>query len=133
MMRVSATAVKLLIVASEAAVLHDPGEGSLHDPASRQHLEAFGRGVATDDLQDDVGLVLRPCDEATRVAAIGVGALHEGVSRPRALQDTFTALAILDVGAMDLHGEEASVGIGQDVALASADLLARVVALRAPF
>lgn len=69
---------ELLVVAGEAAVFHDPGEGSFHDPAPWQHLEAYGRGVAADDLQDDVGLVLRPGDEAARVAAIRIGPLTKG-------------------------------------------------------
>ena len=79
MMRVS-DGGELFVIAGEASVLHDPSEGPLHDPASWQHLKAHGRGVARNDLQDDVGLVLCPCDEATRVAAVGVGAPHEGVS-----------------------------------------------------
>ncbi len=33
---------------------------------------------------------------------------------------------------MDVHGEQPTVGVGQDVALAPADLLAGVVAFRAP-
>jgi hypothetical protein len=34
---------------------------------------------------------------------------------------------------VDPDGEEPTVGVGQDMALAALDLLARVVALRAPF
>jgi hypothetical protein len=30
---------------------------------------------------------------------------------------------------MDLHGEQPSIGVGQDVALAPVDLLARIVTL----
>jgi len=50
----------------------------------------------------------------------------------RALQDPFAPVAILDIGAMDMHGEQPAVGVGQEVALAGADLLACVVAFRAP-
>jgi len=123
---------ELLVVASEAAVLHDPGEGSLHHPTAWQHLKTLGRRVAPDDLQDDVGLVLRPRDEAARIAAISIGPLHKGVSRSRALQHALAAVAILDIRAMDMNGEQPAVGVGQDVALASGDLLSSVVALRAP-
>jgi len=63
---------ELLVVASEAAVLHDPGEGSLDNPAPWQHLEAFGSGVSANDLLDDMGLVLRPGAEAARIAAVGI-------------------------------------------------------------
>ena len=123
----------MLVVAGEAAVLHDPGEGPLDDPAPWQHLEAFGRRVAADDLQDDVRLGLRPFDEATRIATVGISTLDEGIPLARARQHAFAAVSILDVGAMDIHREKPTVGVGQDVALAPGDLLARVVALRAPF
>lgn len=123
---------ELLVVASEAPVLHDPGEGSLDDPAPWQNLEALGRGVTTDDLQRDVGFVLCLLDEAARVAAIGVGSLHEGEPRSRALQNSFATVPVLDVGAVDVHGEQPAIGVGQDVALASADLLAGIIAFRAP-
>ena len=61
--------------------------------------------------------VLRPVDEAARVAAIGIDPLHEGEARSRALQHAFAAVAILEVGAMDVHGEQTTVGVGQDVTL----------------
>jgi hypothetical protein len=65
----------------------------------------------------------------TGVAAIGKGALNEGVSCAGRLEDRLAAVAILDVGAVNLDGEEPTVGVGQDVALAALDLLARVVTL----
>ena len=71
---------ELLIVADEAAVLDDPGEGPLDHPAAAQHLEALGGRIAFDDLDDDVGFVLGPAYKATGVAAIGKGAFNERVS-----------------------------------------------------
>ena len=77
---------------------------------------------------------------AARVAAVGIGALH-GKYRLRELQNALATIAVprvkpeskaLDIGAVNLHREQPTVGVGQDVALASADLLAGVVALRAP-
>jgi len=79
-----------------------------------------------------MGLVLRPFDEATRITAIGVGTLYEGVARSRTLQHALATVAILDVGAVDVHGEQPAFCVGQDVALATADLLAGVVTFRAP-
>ena len=79
-----------------------------------------------------MGLVLCPSDEAPRIAAIGLNTLHEGETRSRALQRAFAAVPVLDVGAMDVHGEQAAVGVGQDMALASADFLAGVIAFRTP-
>ena len=122
----------MLVVAYEAAVLDDPGEGALHDSAPWQDLEAFGGGVAPDDLQGDVGLVLGPSDQAPRIAAIGESPLHKRVSGAGSLQQALGAIAVLHVGSVDVYGEQPSVSVGQDVTLATPDLLAGVVAARAP-
>jgi len=124
---------ELLIIAGEATVLDDPGEGALDHPAAAQHLKALGGRAALDDLDDDVGFVLCPPHQPTGVAAVGEGECDEGISGAGRLQHQFAAVAILDVGGVNLHSEETTVGIGQDMALAAFDLLARVVAFRAPF
>jgi hypothetical protein len=120
---------ELLVVADEPAVLDDPGEGPLDHPAAAQHLEALGGWIAFDDLDDDVGLLPGPAHKPTGVTAIGKGALNEGVSCAGRLEHRLAAIAILDAGRMDADGEEPTVGVGQDMALAAFDLLARVVAL----
>lgn len=79
-MRVFGDGGELLVVADEASVLEDPGEGPLDHPAPRHHLEAFDVGAAADDLQGDVGLFGGPMNEATGVAAIGKDAGDEGVA-----------------------------------------------------
>jgi hypothetical protein len=89
--------------------------------------------AAADDLEGDVGLVGGPLDETASVAAVGEDAGDEGVALARALERQLAAVAILDVGTMDADSEEPTIGVGQDVALAPGDLLARVVALFAPF
>jgi hypothetical protein len=53
--------------------------------------------------------------------------------RAGSLQHALRAVTILNVGGMDLDGQQAAVRVGQDVALASVDLLAGVVALASPF
>src|SRR5918994_2839312 len=133
MMRISANGGELLVVADETAVLEDPGEGSFDDPAAAQHLEALGGWAAFDDLDDDVGLVLGPAHELPAIAAVGEGAGHEGVACAGGLEHRLAAIAVLDGGGMYLDGEQPSIGVGQDVALATVDLLARVVTLRPPF
>ena len=84
-------------------------------------------------LNDHVGLVLGPAHYLPGIAAIGEGAGHEGVAWAGGLEHRFAAVAVLDASSMDLHGEQPSIGVGQDVALATVDLLARVVTLRSPF
>jgi len=124
---------ELLVVACKPAVLDDPGEGPLDHPAATQHLEALGGRIAFDDLDDDVGLLPGPSHKPTSIAAIGKGSLNKGVSCAGRLEHRLAAVAILNAGRVDPDGEEPTVGVGQDMALAALDLLARVVALRAPF
>ena len=89
--------------------------------------------AAADDLKGDVRLVGGPLDEAAGVAAIGEDASDEGVALARALKRQLAAITVLNVGAMNADGEEPAIAIGQDVALAPGDLLARIIALFAPF
>ncbi len=124
---------ELFVVADEPSVLDDPGERPLHHPATGQDREARRRGVASNDLQGDVGLLRGPVDQATGIAAICEGMPHERVASARPLQHPLGAVAVLDVGAMDVDGEQATIGIGQDMALAAPDLLACVVASGTPF
>jgi hypothetical protein len=89
--------------------------------------------VALHNLQDDVGFVPGPAYKATCIATIHVCAFNKGEASPRALQNCFGAIPVLDVGPMHLDREEPSIGVGQDVALATSDLFACVIALRSPF
>lgn len=89
--------------------------------------------AAADDLEGDVRLVGRPPDKPARIAAIGEDTGDEGVALARSLERQLAAIAVLNVSGMDANGEEPAVGVGQDVALAPGDLLARIVALVTPF
>lgn len=59
--------------------------------------------------------------------------LDEGEGAAGAAQDALCAVAVLDIGGVDLDGEEPPVGVGQDVPLAPVDLLARIEAFESPF
>ena len=80
-----------------------------------------------------MGLVLRPCDQLSGVAAVGEDALDEGEAPPGPFQDALRPVAVLNVGAVDLDREQPAVGVGQDVPLAAVDAFSGVVALGAPF
>jgi hypothetical protein len=135
----------LLLVPRKAAALHDPGIGPLDDPSTADDDATLYPGHAPDDLQGDVGLVPRPCDEAPGVGAIREHGLHEGKRPAGPLQHAFGAVAILDVGGVNLDREQAAVRVSQGEAvsatgsserlntLAAADLLADVIAFKAPF
>ena len=95
--------------------------------------EANNAARALDDLGGDVGPQLRPVDQTPGVAAVGEDRLDQGEGAAREAQDALGAVAVLDVGGMDLDGQQAAVGVGQDVALASVDAFSRVVAFESPF
>ena len=71
------------------------------------------------------------------MACIADDALDEREQPARLTQQRFGAVGVLHVGGMDDHREQHADGVGQQVALAADDLLARVVAgrvkRRAPF
>lgn len=95
--------------------------------------KALHPGPAADDLEGDMGLVLRPGDQPSSVAAVGEDALHKGKAPTGSLQDALRPLAVLDVGAVDLDREQPAVGIRQNMTLAPVDALSGVIAFGAPF
>ena len=64
------------------------------------------------------------------VAAVGEDPLDEWEQPARLLEHGQAAVAVLDVGGMDARAQQQTERVDQDVALASLDLLARVVARR---
>jgi hypothetical protein len=118
-----------LEVARKAAVVADPGQGSLDDPTLGQDDEAM-QLVALDDL-DLPGAGLgngRGCLRSL-VAGIGEDALDEREEATRALvKHEPRAVAILHVGRMDDDVQQEAERIDEDVPLAARDLLARIKA-----
>jgi hypothetical protein len=76
-----------------------------------------------------VGLVLRPGDQPSSIAAVGEDMLDEGEAPSGPLQYALRAVAVLEVGSMDLDYEQPAVGVGQNVPLAAVDPLSGVIAL----
>ena len=105
--------------------------------ALRQHDEPVAVAAAHDlDLPragaGDGGGHLR-----SPVARVADDALDEGKQPARLPQQRFGAVPVLHAGGMHHHREQHADGVGQQVALAANDLLARVIAgrveRRAPF
>ena len=119
-----------LVVAGQTATPADPGERPLDDPAFGQHHEAVLLAAA-DDLQlprsgpGHCRFHLRPL-----IARVADEALDEGEALPGLAQQRFRAVAILDAGGMDCDRQQKAECVGQDVALAAENLLARIVAGR---
>lgn len=89
--------------------------------------------AAADDLKRDVGFVGSPVHEPTGIAAIGEDVGDKGEALAGRLERQLAAVAVLDIGAVDAEAEQPTIGVGQDVALAPCDFLARVIAFFAPF
>ena len=81
----------------------------------------------------DVGLVPGPFDEAPGIAAVREDMLDKWKAGAGSLQHALRAVTILNVGGMDTDGQQAAVGVGQDMTLAPVDLFTSVVALASPF
>ena len=123
----------MFIVPDKPSALHDPGEGSLNDPAPFDDNEAFGPRHSPDDFQRQVGFVLGPIHQFSGIATVGKDPLDEGVEAARAQQQALGAIPVLHVGAMHFHPQETPVGVGQDVPLAAVDFLRGVEAFPPPF
>ncbi len=124
---------ELLVVPDEPPALHDPREGAFDDPAPFDDDEAFRPWHAAYDFQHQIGLVLGPDDQLSGITAVRKDPLDEGIEAARVLQQAFGAVAILHIGTMHLDPQQPAVGVGQDMALAAVDFLARVEAFPPPF
>ena len=126
-----------LEVAGKAAVVADPSDGALDDPSLGQHDKAVAVAAAHD--------LHLPCAGAgdggghlrSLIASVADDALHEGEQASCLAQQRLGSVAILHVGGMHHYAEQKAQRVGQDVALAPNDLLARIVSgrieRRAPF
>src|ERR1700678_216255 len=118
-------------VFSEAAAAAEPSEGTLDHPSSRDEHETVGCVRALDDFDGPVAL----SREGLLEFGAGVSAVGEDVAQPRIgradrRQDERSAVAILDVGGMDYDADEMALRVGDDVPLATHDLLAGVESAR---
>ena len=80
-----------------------------------------------------MGLGLGPFQQVPGVSAIGEDALDGREASAGPLEHAFRTVAVLNVGGVDLDGEQPSVGVGQDVPPAAVDLLAGVEPFKSPF
>ena len=119
-----------LVVTRKATAAADPGQGPLNDPSLREDDKPVPV-TATHDLEfpcagsGDDGLHL-----ATLIACVGDDALDERKTLSSLPQQRLGPVSILHAGRMDTDGQEQAQRVGQDVALAAQDLLARVIAGR---
>jgi hypothetical protein len=119
-----------LVVGHEPPIAAQPREGALNDPTPADDLEAAVLVGSLDDLQGNG----QP-DDCTRELRPGIAAVGEYLAQPWELpqglvNQTGSAIAILDVGRDHLDREEMAFGVDDRVALDALGFLARVVADR---
>src|SRR5262249_13952387 len=117
-------------VLGEAPASAEPSEGSLNDPAPGQELEPFDAWRSLDDLD-------RPrAGECIDELFAAINPVGKDMSQPweaamEVLQQGNGTMYVLNVGGMNIYGQQQTVGIGHDVALAAVKALAGVKAARA--
>ncbi len=119
-------------VLGEASIASAPGEGALDHPAARLGREAADAVGAGGDLDrpgsavgDGVAQLVAAID------AVGEDVPQAGEGPADRLEQRHGAVAVLDIGGVDLEGEQRALRIGDDVALAPLDPLSRIEAARA--
>ncbi len=119
-------------VLGEAAVAAEPCQRSFHDPAAGQDLEALC-GIGPLDDRDAPS-----ADAAQGLAQLVAGRapIGEQVPEPREAADDCSEqqrrpVTVLDIGRVDDGMDQIVLGVGEDMALAALDLLARIIAARA--
>ena len=116
-------------VLGQASIAAQPGDGSFDHPPARQQLEAFCCVGALDDFQrpgTDFG-------ERGSEFVAGIAAIGEHVPQPwEAVSDAGEhircAVAILDISGVNDGANQQALRVGDDMAFAPLDLLARVEA-----
>src|SRR6516162_37260 len=94
-------------------------------------METLGLVGSLDDLQRPLPELGKGCLQfGTGIAAIRKDMAQPGEKMADRRQQIGRAIAILEVGGVYLRRDETTAGMGDDVALAPIDLLARIIAAR---
>ena len=115
-----------LVVSGEASAATDPGEGALHYPALGQHDEAVLVAAADDLKLPETGAGDGRLHLAPLVAGVADDAFDEGEAPSSLPEQRLGAVAVLEARRVDVDGEQETERVGQQVALAADDLLARI-------
>jgi hypothetical protein len=111
----------------KATATADPGQRSFHNPPLREHYEAVPVTAAHDLQLPDAGSGDNRLHLAPLVACIRDDALQKGKAPARLSQQRLGPIPVLHVGWMHTDREQQPEGVGQEVALAAQDLLARII------
>src|SRR6202011_1726290 len=119
------TGDRSLKVFGQAAVAIEPSERSFDHPAAGKHDEAGS--VSFDDLDRPAAEL----GESLRQFVAGIGTIGEEVAQPgeeivNGFDDERGAIAVLNIGGVNLGADEEANRIGDDMALASFDFFASI-------
>ncbi len=119
-------------ILGEPVIAIEPGECSCHRPTRRRKPEALGGIAAPDNFNSPTS----EFGKGTFELVSGVATISKNVAQPRIrfsgrAQNGNRAVAVLNVGGMNLQSDQVARSVGDDVALAPFDLLADIVAARA--
>ena len=120
-----------LIVFTQPAVTGEPPQRALHNPPFRQEKKAFGPLRPLDNLEADFPPGPQrphPRQQLPSVRTISPNEPYPGESMPEALQQQLCPVAVWHTGSRDHHRQDQAEGIDDEVAFATFDLLARVIA-----
>lgn len=121
-----------LVVLGKTAELVEPAEGAFDDPASREDRKPFLRVTAPDDLQTRGGEAKASHHPAFEfragVTRVGPDEFKFGEGLVDLIEHQRRAVTVLQAGRMNAHLKDQAVGIHQQMAFASHDLLSRIIA-----
>lgn len=118
-----------LPVLGQSSTSTQPGKGAFNHPSARQNLEAFGVVTAFDDLDGPASFTSQCLLQLVPgIAAIGKDVTQEGIETADRLQRWHGSIPVLNGGAVNDQSNHETIGVGDDMALASLNLLAGIIA-----
>ena len=121
------------IIFAQSTTPPQPAKGALHDPSARQHLKVVAVRRTLDDLQKPASEGACPLHKLSSITPISPNQLEPRKSPHQFRKHQLGPVSVLDVRSMDDNSQKQSQCVYDDMALASRDLLARIVATRPPF
>lgn len=121
-----------LVVLGQSAVLAEPREGALHDPAFGENDKAMGR-LAFHDLDRSKKPTAGPVYELARIATVRKDQLQSAKPRTQLPDQELGPVAVLDIRGMHHQRHDQPQRVDNQMTLAAQDFLARVVSPSPPF
>src|SRR5271169_4348964 len=117
-----------LVVPSEATVVAQPCEGSLHDPTPWQNGKANLSLWFANDIEHKLSRLLRPFHKSTSVYSIRPHPRQPGKAVLQPFEHQLAAIAVLHIGAGDRYGQDQTQYVDHDMPLTTLGVLRSIVA-----